>query len=124
MDGTVVDSGTWISSSPITINVDGLSLGSHLYTIVVSDQIGNDATDTVEVTVTDTGTPWDLGDVNHDGNVDIVDALLVAQYTVDLDPQPFYPEQADVNEDGLINIIDALLIAQYYVEIIPSLPPP
>ena len=64
-----------------------------------------------------------LGDVNHDDDVNIIDALLVAQYTVNLDPQPFYPDQADVNEDGSINIIDALLISQYYVGIIPSLPP-
>ncbi len=64
-----------------------------------------------------------LGDVNHDDVVNIIDALLVSQYTVGLDPQPFYPEQADVNEDGSINIIDALLISQYYVGVIPSLPP-
>jgi len=64
-----------------------------------------------------------LGDVNHDNNVDIVDALLVAQYVVGL-PSPIYQEQADVNLDGVINIVDALLIAQYYVGVIPTLPPP
>ncbi|MBY9005438.1 MAG: cellulose 1,4-beta-cellobiosidase [Candidatus Lokiarchaeota archaeon] len=65
-----------------------------------------------------------LGDVNHDDVVNIVDALLVSQYDVGIDPQPFYSDQADVNEDNSINIIDALLIAQYYVGVIPSLPPP
>ena len=62
------------------------------------------------------------GDVNHDDMVDIVDALLIAQYYVELNPQPFYPEQADVNGDGVIDIIDALLVAQAYVGLI-ELPP-
>jgi hypothetical protein len=55
------------------------------------------------------------GDVNHDNSVDIIDALLVAQYYVGLNPGNFYPENGDVNCDGAIDIIDALLIAQYYV---------
>ncbi len=61
---------------------------------------------------------WQNGDVNHDGNVDIIDALMIAQYYVGLNPQPFCPEQADVNHDGAINIIDALLVAQAYVGLI------
>ncbi|MBN2532509.1 MAG: hypothetical protein JXB88_06430, partial [Spirochaetales bacterium] len=62
-----------------------------------------------------TGTP---GDVNGDGTVDIVDALLVAQYYVGLDPAGFIPGNADTNCDGNIDIVDALLIAQYYVGLI------
>ena len=77
--------------------------------------------DSVVVTVVPIS-EWQLGDANHDGNVNIVDALLIAQYAVGLDPQPFYPEQADVNGDGAINIIDALLIAQYYTGIINEFP--
>ncbi|MBN2442396.1 MAG: carboxypeptidase regulatory-like domain-containing protein [Spirochaetales bacterium] len=56
-----------------------------------------------------------LGDVNHNDAVDIVDALLIAQYYVELDPDNFYPSEGDVNCDGDTNIIDALLIAQHYV---------
>ena len=66
---------------------------------------------------------YQTGDVNHDGSVDIIDALMISQYDVGLDPQPFFIEQADVNEDGLINIIDALLVAQYSVGLIDTLPP-
>ncbi len=55
-----------------------------------------------------------LGDVNHDGEIDIVDVLLVAQYKAGLDPQPFYPEQADLNNDGNIDMTDAFLILDYY----------
>ncbi len=59
-----------------------------------------------------------LGDVNGNGTVDIVDALLVAQYYVGLNPQNFNTAVADVNGSGAIDIVDALLIAQYYVGLI------
>jgi len=62
-----------------------------------------------------------LGDVNADGAVDIVDALLVAQYYVGLQVDVNI-DVADVNLDGAIDILDALLIAQYYVGIIDTLP--
>ena len=68
-------------------------------------------------TPTPTGTPT-TGDVNSDGNVDIVDALLVAQYYVGLNPSPFNVSVADTNCDGSVDIVDALLIAQYYVGLI------
>ena len=55
------------------------------------------------------------GDLNNDGTIDIIDALLVAQYYVGLNPQNFNPENADTNCDGSIDIVDALVIAQYYV---------
>ncbi|MBN2441212.1 MAG: hypothetical protein JXJ04_07690 [Spirochaetales bacterium] len=62
------------------------------------------------------------GDVNTNGTIDIVDALLVSQYYVGLNPAGFDSSQADVNGDGALDIIDALLIAQYYVGLITSLP--
>jgi hypothetical protein len=64
------------------------------------------------------GTP---GDVNGSGSVDIVDALLVAQYYVGLDPQNFDASLADVNCSGTVDIVDALRIAQYYVGLIGTL---
>lgn len=61
------------------------------------------------------------GDVNGDDTVDIVDALLTAQYYVGLDPAGFDPAPADVDCDGQITIVDALLIAQYYVGLVSEL---
>ena len=62
------------------------------------------------------------GDVNSDGSINIVDALLIAQYYVGLNPSDFDQNASDVNADSSINIVDALLIAQYYVGLITELP--
>jgi hypothetical protein len=59
-----------------------------------------------------------LGDVDGDQEVDIVDALLIAQYYVGLNPAGFNVNAADVDCDGSADIIDALLVAQYYVGLV------
>ncbi|MFW9914790.1 MAG: S8 family serine peptidase [Candidatus Thorarchaeota archaeon] len=51
VNGTMDSSGTWTGAS-ITIDVDGLNVGVHNYTIVVYDVSGNWAGDTVWVIVT------------------------------------------------------------------------
>jgi uncharacterized protein len=61
------------------------------------------------------------GDVNSDGEVTIVDALLIAQHYVELDPENFDSTVADVDGDGGIDIVDALLVAQFYVGLITEL---
>ncbi|MBN1696927.1 MAG: glycoside hydrolase family 9 protein [Spirochaetales bacterium] len=63
-----------------------------------------------------------LGDVNSSGAVDIVDALLVAQYYVGLNPSGFDLSVADVNCSSSVDIVDSLVIAQFYVGLIPELP--
>ena len=55
------------------------------------------------------------GDVNNDGSINIVDALMIAQYYVGLNPAGFISANADVNCSGNIDIVDALMVAQYYV---------
>jgi len=62
-------------------------------------------------------TQQNQGDVDDNGAVDIVDALLVAQYYVGLITS-INTTAADTSCDGTIDIIDALLIAQFYVGLI------
>ncbi|MBN2441082.1 MAG: DUF3160 domain-containing protein [Spirochaetales bacterium] len=62
-----------------------------------------------------------LGDVNSDGSVNIIDALLTAQYYVGLNPPQMDLSNADVNCTGTIDIVDALVIAQYFVGLIDEL---
>ncbi len=62
----------------------------------------------------------ECGDVNNTGSVDIVDALLIAQYYVGL-TSDLDLSVADVNADGSVSIVDALRIAQLYVGLISEL---
>lgn len=62
-----------------------------------------------------------LGDVNDSGEVDIIDALMIAQYYVGLNPSGFVSSAADVNCSGDIDIVDALLVAQFYVGLVSEL---
>ncbi len=69
-----------------------------------------------------TPAPSMRGDANGSGVVDIVDALLIAQYYVGLNPANFIQANADVNCSAGIDIVDALLVAQFYVGLISSFP--
>ena len=48
------------------------------------------------------------GDVNSSDGINIVDALLIAQYYVGLNPENFDQNAADMNADSNINIVDEL----------------
>jgi aryl-phospho-beta-D-glucosidase BglC (GH1 family) len=94
-------------NSPLGIYVDQLVDPD---TTTIGAACGNDG----NVEVSDNST----GDTNGDGGIDILDALLTAQYYVGLNPSGFNAGAADTNCDGSVDILDALLIAQYYVGLI------
>ncbi len=76
------------------------------------------ATATPLPTPTPTPDPCGLcGDTNGNGVVDIVDALFIAQHTVDLRPTLRCPIAADVTRSGVVDIVDALFISQYTVQL-------
>ena len=72
---------------------------------------------TIAPTLAPTQATLTRGDANGNGTIDIVDALLVAQYYVGL-PVTIDLNASDTNCDGSADIVDALLIAQYYVGLI------
>jgi hypothetical protein len=76
---SLLKSGLWNDSSEaITLNVDGLSEGLHRYILVVYDVRGNNATDSVTVTVrSETVLPWVL--ISVFGGVVIVIAAVVVR---------------------------------------------
>ncbi|MCP4344019.1 MAG: M20/M25/M40 family metallo-hydrolase [Desulfobacterales bacterium] len=55
------------------------------------------------------------GDVNGNGRIDIFDALMIAEYAVDLKDQEDIPgfAKADVDGNGTVDIYDALRIAEF-----------
>ncbi len=55
-----------------------------------------------------------IGDVNRDGNVDVLDAVIVQKYSASkgtLDDEQLYI--GDVNDDGTVDILDAVQIQKY-----------
>jgi hypothetical protein len=114
--------GTVSSGQEITVGVDDVTPYRQLFPQYVvwstPSPVPTDVTPepTAGDTTPDPGTR--LGDVNGNGSIDIIDALLVAQYYVGLNPSNFDMDRADVTRDGLVNIVDGLRIAQCYVGLI------
>ena len=104
---------TYEGSTDLVINIDRL-----VDETTAAIGIPNGVTGQINIT-TRTCT---IGDINNDGNIDIVDALLAAQYYVGIvPPGDIYIECGDVNCDGSVDIVDALLIAQKYVGLDPAI---
>ncbi len=74
------------------------------------------------VPATPPGTPAAkaCGDVNDDGRINPVDALLILQLGAGLISSLTNPASADVNHNGTINAIDATLILQETAGLIPA----
>ena len=64
-----------------------------------------------------------LGDVDSDGDVDYVDAMLTLQYyTEEIGAEDLDVTVADVDGNGVINYVDAMLILQHYTHEIAVFP--
>ncbi len=107
-----------MASFTLTVNdSEGASMTKEIV-VFVNGSCSTTVAPTALPTTAPTSAPGAKGDVNSSGTVDIVDALLVAQYYVGLNPANFSVDNADVNCSGTVDIVDALLIAQYYVGLI------
>lgn len=124
IDGNLRDPVVTGNFTSINMDISDLPSGDYVADMYAYDRFLNYSSTSIPFTTSTGGTPvptsapGNLGDVNGDGNIDIVDALLTAQYYVGLNPDGFDPAQADVNCDEGIDIVDALLIAQYYVGLV------
>ena len=55
-----------------------------------------------------------IGDVNRDGKVDVLDAIVIQKYAAEkatLDAEQLYI--GDVNNDGTVDVLDAIMIQKY-----------
>ena len=65
--------------------------------------------------------PYTLGDVDHNGSIDSVDALAILRYNVGLEPlSETQRKAADVDKNGGIDSLDALRVLQLSVGILDS----
>ncbi|MBN1699931.1 MAG: BNR-4 repeat-containing protein [Spirochaetales bacterium] len=118
------DDGRFFHSEPL-IDYFALRASNELNVFVQAGTTGSTSSNMYTLTYrlsssgsVQTPEPGNTGDVNSNGTIDIVDALLVAQYYVGLAPANFNQNRADANCNGTIDIVDALVIAQYYVGLI------
>ncbi len=108
----------------ITVSEDGLvtSIGVGTAEIVITfagDDNTNSASTSLMITVEDI--PYTLGDVNQDGDVNYLDAMMVLRYDamlIELDENQFLA--GDVNDDGEVNSLDAIRILRYDAGLIDS----
>ena len=72
--------------------------------------------------VTDSELPTTaLGDVNEDGEINFLDAIMVLRYDAEIiELEESQLKTADVNGDGEVNFLDAIMILRYDAEIISS----
>jgi len=65
---------------------------------------------------------YTLGDVNNDGEIDILDAFKIMRYDVGLvELNDNEALAADVSHDGIVNILDALILQRYDLGLIDTL---
>ena len=79
--------------------------------------------DTKDISFSDTTPSVLYGDVNLDGRIDVVDAVLLnkaASGSITLNPQAL--KNADCNADGELGTDDALVLLRFMVHLITSLP--
>ena len=63
------------------------------------------------------------GDADNDGDVDYVDAMVIAQYDVWLiEDEDIHRCVSDVDGNGVIDYVDAMLVAQYDIWLIDKFP--
>ena len=87
--------------------------GIYQISLKVTGPFGEENSNIISIIALEEGSePYHYGDVNGDGTITAVDALLCANYTLDLmDFQPVEFLAADIDGSGSINVFDVLLIA-------------
>jgi hypothetical protein len=84
----VVQSSSWISGTT-TINIDGLSLGTYNYTIILNDTTGNSVIDTVWVTVYDNSAPIFTLTASNTTVSEVSSSNYVSWVVTDLNPSTY-----------------------------------
>lgn len=115
-------SGTTITVGPgITANIVAGYMDASSYTVKNGSTTITDYTLGTGYTYTQSGTAYTIvktGDVNGDGKVNTIDALLIQRHVVKLSTlSGNYLAAADINGDGSVNTVDALLIQRYVVKL-------
>ena len=94
-NGTLIDSNSYTNATTVSISLDGLTLGTYNFTILVNDTSGNQVSDTVFVSIVDTTSP-DLNTIN-----DVQFEFGSTGYVLTWDPRDSSPGSYLVYQDGV-----------------------
>ena len=104
--GVYGEVGEWVTvqnvTSPYTIT--GLN-GSTYYEVEVQGIVGDQTTEWTDAVVFKTAQGL-RGDINGDGQVDVLDVNIAINITLNKDSAANYPGNADVNEDTIMDVAD------------------
>lgn len=106
----------WTSSNTAvaTVNSDGtITAVGNGYAVISASLEKSSQKASIIVLVNSSDTSYELGDVNMDGKVTAVDAMLTLKLALIDNPTDAITGLADVNGDGKITAVDAMRILQY-----------
>lgn len=106
----------WTSSNTAvaTVNSDGtITAVGNGYAVISASLEKSNQKASIIVLVNSSDTSYELGDVNMDGKVTAVDAMLALKLALLDNPTDVILGLADVNGDGKITAVDAMRILQY-----------
>jgi len=101
--GLTLSTGGLVSGTPV-------AEGTISFTAEVTDEIGG--TDEKPFSF-EIGAAFTCGDVNRDGNIDILDIVYLINFKYKAGPQPEPMESGDVNNDLVINILDVVYLINF-----------
>lgn len=106
----------WTSSNTAVaeVNSDGIiTAKGNGYAVISASLEKSNQKASIIVLVNSSDTSYELGDVNMDGRVTAVDAMLTLKLALIDNPTDAITGLADVNGDGKITAVDAMRILQY-----------
>lgn len=106
----------WTSSNTAVaeVNSDGIiTAKGNGYAVISASLEKSNQKASIIVLVNSSDTSYELGDVNMDGRVTAVDAMLTLKLALIDNPTDAITGLADVNGDGKITAVDAMIILQY-----------
>ena len=93
-------------------NVDYNGYDSFTYNAVHDEFISEEAT--ISLTVNSVNDDPNIGDLNDDGNVDVLDVIILVNHI--LSPVAVELDGADINNDGEVNILDLVALVNIILD--------
>ena len=96
----------------ITADASGINSGEYFANINLSTSIGGDINIPVSLTVTDDDTL--LGDINGDGELNVLDVVSMVSIILDTGE---YNQSGDLNQDGELNVLDVVVLVNIILDV-------